>query len=49
MDRFDVVVSAVACKASNNSSSCNPPRARNVFVSLLMIFLDGQHIRQSSL
>ena len=34
-------------KMSHNLSSCNPPRARKIFISLLMTLLDGQHIRQS--
>ena len=40
MNRFDIVlVGAMACEVSDNNLSLrNPPRARKLFVSLLMTF-----------
>ena len=48
MNRSDILVGAKACKVSNNLPSCNPPKDRKRFESLLTL-LDGQHIGQSSL
>ena len=44
------LVGAIACKVSHNLSSCYPPRARKLLVSLFfMTLVHGQHIiRQSS-
>ena len=46
MNRFDIVVGAIAGKVSHSLSSCNPPRARKRVASLLITLSDGQDIRQ---
>ena len=50
MNRFDVVVGAIARKVSHSLSSCNPSKARkSPVVKRLMSLLDQQHIGQPSL
>ena len=48
MNHFDIV-GVIACKVLHNLSSCDRPRVRKCFVSLLMTLLHGQYTRESFL